>query len=382
MISVCVAIFFLLYVLSKAILLTQASFSQGDLDNIEVIDRIWPQVSIVVAARNEEAGIENALRSLIALDYPALEILVVNDRSTDQTQNILMRLAGEFPQLRVVQIHELRTGWIGKNNALDQGSRVASGEYILFCDADIVLTPDCLKRAVAHLLTERLDHLSLLIRVWSRSYLTDAFIPFFGQNLMLYFRPWEAKNPLKKNRYMGVGAFNLIRREVLVALRFFEQIPLRPDDDVKLGKLVKINGYRQDCLAATKQASVEWYPSFRDCVVGLEKNTFAGTDYRISLIIVGVLATLLPVLGPLFVAIYGTWFWKGLTGLTVLGDLGVAYVSSRLMGSKVNRLCIYPLVCLLYAGILVRTTYKNLREGGLTWRGTFYPLKELKKNVI
>ncbi|MFO0949483.1 MAG: glycosyltransferase family 2 protein, partial [Planctomycetota bacterium] len=121
----------------------------------------WPSVSIVIAARDEEAEIERALQSVLHLDYPSLEVIVVNDRSSDGTGAILRRLQGRYPQLKVLDINELPSSWLGKNHALQQGARLAVGELLLFTDADIVFAPVTLKKAIQAMESSQLDHLTL-----------------------------------------------------------------------------------------------------------------------------------------------------------------------------------------------------------------------------
>ncbi|MEQ1731529.1 MAG: glycosyltransferase, partial [Vicinamibacterales bacterium] len=108
-----------------------------------------PLVSIIVAARNEAHGIESGVRSLLALSYPALEVIVVNDRSTDSTGAILDRVRQEDPRLIVVTVDRLPPGWLGKNHALAVGAATSHGSLLLFTDADIVFDPSTIGRAVA-----------------------------------------------------------------------------------------------------------------------------------------------------------------------------------------------------------------------------------------
>ncbi|MCI5159154.1 MAG: glycosyltransferase family 2 protein, partial [Candidatus Electrothrix sp. AUS1_2] len=123
-----------------------------------------PSVSVIIPACNEEQELETALTSVLSLDYPNLEIIVLDDRSTDATPQILDRMASQHPRLRVIHITELPAGWLGKNHALHLGAARATGEYLLFTDADVHYTPDTLRRAVARMETRTLDHLSLIFR--------------------------------------------------------------------------------------------------------------------------------------------------------------------------------------------------------------------------
>jgi cellulose synthase/poly-beta-1,6-N-acetylglucosamine synthase-like glycosyltransferase len=140
----------------------------------------WPHVSIIVPARNEEQGVRAAVESLLRQDYPALELVVVNDRSTDRTSAILAALAEEHPgRLRVVMVTELPAGWLGKNHALLLGARQSSGAWLLFTDADVVFDPTCLRRAVAYAEAQGLDHLTMSPRLLAHGYWLNAFVNFF-----------------------------------------------------------------------------------------------------------------------------------------------------------------------------------------------------------
>src|SRR5690606_5030460 len=142
------------------------------LRDVEVpADFAWPRVSIIVPARNEEREIEAALQSVLHLDYPDYEVMVVNDRSTDGTGAILERMQSAYPQLRVATVTELPRGWLGKNHAMYFGAQQASGELLLFTDADIVMRPDTLRRAVYYLEREKLDLLPMTPRVDMPSFL-------------------------------------------------------------------------------------------------------------------------------------------------------------------------------------------------------------------
>lgn len=343
---------------------------------------LYPKVSIVIPARNEAPGIAKALESVLALDYPDFEVLVLDDRSTDDTGLILDRMAEGDPRLRVFHIHELPQGWLGKNHALHVGAGRALGSLVLFSDADVVFQKSTLKRAVQIMEQDHLDHLALLLKAWSRSFEMECFLPFFALNFLIYFRPWEARDPRKKNSFIGVGAFNFVRKSALGAVGNFSRIPLRPDDDVKLGKILKQAGYRQECMAAAGGLSVEWYPSLRACMQGLEKNMFSGTDYRVSVLLFGVFMGLLIPLLPLLVLVWGTGLEKAIALACLLVEIGMSMRASFAMGTSLDRSLFLPIASVVWAYIALRAMVKNLWQGGIYWRDTFYPLKDLKKNRV
>jgi cellulose synthase/poly-beta-1,6-N-acetylglucosamine synthase-like glycosyltransferase len=242
----------------------------------------WPRLSIIVPARNEEQGVRTAVQSLLRQDYPALELIVVDDRSTDRTGAILAALAGEHPaRLRVLTVTELPAGWLGKNHAVWLGARESSGAWLLFTDADVVFDPTCLRRAMAYAEAQRLDHLTMSPRLLAHGYWLNAFVNFFLYAFTVFGRPDLANDP-KSQVGVGVGAFNLIRRSAYERIGTHLAISLRPDDDIKLGMRVKLAGLRQRLLNGADVLSVRWYATLGAAIRGLEKNSFAGVEYRVS----------------------------------------------------------------------------------------------------
>jgi cellulose synthase/poly-beta-1,6-N-acetylglucosamine synthase-like glycosyltransferase len=340
-----------------------------------------PRVSIIVAARNEQRNICAALQSLLALEYPDYELIVVDDRSEDATGRILDDMAAGSARLKIIHVDELPSGWLGKNHALWVGSQRASGELILFTDADIVMEPTVLTRAVTFMEQKQLHHLAATPSMRMPSHFLDmfgvAFIIFFS----LFSRPWKARDP-NSRCHIGIGAFNLVDAEVYRQVGGHETIRLRPDDDVKLGKIIKQAGYRQDVAYAPDFLMVEWYATLREVVIGLEKNAFSGADYNIPLVLSGVIIHSLCSIWP-FVAIFVThgavqWIYLAVTALILL----IVADSARFHHSRPWHAVGYPLMSVFFIYILLRTMLLNLFQGGIRWRGTFYSLKELKANRI
>lgn len=340
-----------------------------------------PLVSIITAARNEERNIREALGSLLALDYPNVELIVVDDRSDDETGAILDRLVAESPGFDVVHVTELPAGWLGKNHALWQGVCRARGEIFLFTDADIVMEPTVLSRAVRFFIENRLDHLA----VTPRMTMPGTFLSMFGLSFIFFFslfaRPWKARDP-RSRCHIGVGAFNMVGAGAYRAVGGHETISLRPDDDIKLGKILKKGGFRSDVAYGPEFLSVEWYASVDEAIRGLEKNAFAGCDYRLSLALFGVVFHLLGSVFP-YIALFVT---QGATrviygGVVVLLTLLIADCA-RFHGARPWMAVGFGPSAALFCWIVLRTTVLNLVQGGITWRGTFYPLKELERNVV
>ncbi|HYW10153.1 MAG TPA: glycosyltransferase [Longimicrobium sp.] len=344
-------------------------------------DSDLPMVSAIVAARDEERGMEAALRSLLAQDLARFEVIVVDDRSTDRTGEILDRMAAAEPRLRVLHVAELPAGWLGKNHALHLGAAQARGELLVFTDADIVMTPDTVRRAASHAVRRRLDHLTMAPRVHMPGFLLQAFGVVFGIFFIVFTRPWKASDPRSRS-HVGIGAFNLVRADAYQRIGTHRAIAMRPDDDLKLGKLVKKNGLRQDFLVASEHIAVEWYASVREAVRGLRKNGFAGLDYRMELVIGSTLTLLVVFVWP-FLAIFVTdGATRTLYAVAVAAILAIYVGAARHQRVPVVGAIAFPVASLLFVVVIWNATLYALRHRGIEWRGTHYPLDELRANRI
>ena len=197
---------------------------------------------------------------MLALDYPNYHVIVLNDRSTDQTGVILDEMAQRFPQLRVEHIQKLPPGWLGKNHAQWVGAQQTDAPYLLFTDADIVMDATILRRAVEMARTRNLDHLPAVPMPVMPGFLLNVTISAFGYFSMVLSKPWKTKDP-KSHHSLGVGAFNFIRADAYQKIGTHQAIAMRPDDDLKLGKIVKKHGLRQEAVFSGPLIDVEWYGS-------------------------------------------------------------------------------------------------------------------------
>jgi cellulose synthase/poly-beta-1,6-N-acetylglucosamine synthase-like glycosyltransferase len=340
-----------------------------------------PSVSIVIAARNEERGIEPALRSVLLQQGERIEVVAVDDRSDDSTGAILDRMAAENPRLHVVHVTDLPAGWLGKNHALWLGAQAAGGELLLFTDADVVMKPDTVLRAAGYLSTEGLDHLTVAPRVIMPGVLLKTFGVVFTIMFSFFTRPWKVRDP-RSRAHIGIGAFNLLRADSYRRIGTHRAIAMRPDDDLKLGKLVKKNGGVQEMVIGAELVSVEWYHSVREAVRGLRKNAFAGTDYRISLVIVATVMHLLFIIWP-FAAVWVTDGWTRVLYAVAIGILLLMYAgSAAAQGSPMWHSVLFPVASAMFIYVLWNATLYALVNRGIEWRGTHYPLDELKANRV
>ena len=241
---------------------------------------VWPRLSVVIPACNEAATLESAVATLLQQDYPDLEIVLVDDRSTDGTGELIDRLAHQDPRIRTVHVETLPHGWLGKVHALHRGVEQTSGAWLLFTDADVHFATGTLRRAIAVVLHQCVDHLTLIPRAIQKSFWLDVAVNTFGLLFFITTRAGSVNRPGSK-AFVGIGAFNLVSAERFHRTVGFEWLRLEPGDDVGLGMIMKQAGGTTRLAFAYEDLSVRWYASVAAMFKGLEKNLFGpGSDYR------------------------------------------------------------------------------------------------------
>ncbi len=339
-----------------------------------------PRVSIIVPACNEEETIETAMLSLVNQDYGSFEIVVINDRSTDRTGSILEELASRYPRIRLLEVTELPAGWLGKNHALHCGARAASGDYLLFTDADVLFEKTTVARAMTIMVAERLDHLSLIFRNIAAGSLLNAMIQDAGAALFFLFKPWAVRNP-RSGYFMGVGAFNLVKKNVYRRIGGHESIRMHPIDDIMLGKVIKQHGFRQDCLAGYDFVTVRWYETAGMMIDGLMKNVFALYNFRVTWVLAGIVLIFVMAIFP----VWGIFLADGYARLLFLATVlvrGIAFVRGSVMLDNGIRPFPWSLVTpYINIFIMIKATMMTLKNKGIDWRGTHYPLEQLRDNM-
>ncbi|RNI31451.1 glycosyltransferase [Rufibacter latericius] len=338
---------------------------------------LLPPIAIIVAVKDEEVELEQALSSICQVDYPKASILVINDRSTDRTPQILEKMVRENPAISVVTVQELPPGWLGKNYALYQGYLATSEEWMLFTDADVMYNRQALKKAMQYVEANRLDHLTAMPEITSPSGLFKSVMSTFAIMLELRQRPWDVRNP-KSNASIGIGAFNLVNRTAYEQAGTHQAFSLRPDDDLKLGERIKAAGLRQDVVYGEKEISLKWYTSLHEFVRGLMKNTFSVTNYHLPTAVGMAVATLLVFVLPLPLLLL-TGPTEQLLALALLvSQFLLMHSKSGIQGKGWHALMI-PFAGAVIVYILIASAVKTIRQGGIYWRDSFYPLEELKK---
>ena len=339
-----------------------------------------PKISVIVPARNEAAEIRNALTTLLKSEGIELELIAIDDRSTDATGSIMDDVAATDHRLKVIHLQELPDGWLGKNHAMHVGSQAATGELLLFTDGDILFEPGALEVAVLHFQNRQLQHLCLLPKMMPGNVIENVVVTFFGLAFAtgLQLHLIRTRWPMS---YAGIGAFNLVDAEFYRSLGGHQPIAMDVLDDVKLGKMIKCNGGQSDFQLAEDWLSVRWQPSLWGVVTGLEKNGFASLNYSISLTLIMtvifvltlVLPFVLPLLLPFTIA-------SGFLATAVLWHVVYGWLVIGLPGG-------WKMIPLFLAGPWImafanwRSLYITLKQGGVKWRDSFYSLEQLRKAI-
>ena len=338
-----------------------------------------PRLSVVVAARNEEARVEQALSSLLSLDYPDYEVIFVDDRSQDRTGEIADRLSAQDDRLRVLHVEELPAGWFGKNHASWRGALAARGDLFLFTDGDVVFGREAVRRGVRHLLRSRLDHVAVLPALVVRSPMLQACIIVFHWGAHVTARLWQVRDP-RSTASFGVGAYNLFRADSYRAIGGHRRVALRPDEDYQLGRLVKLTGHRSDLVRTESSVRCEWYPDVRSLIRGTEKNLFAFRDYRISAVLVQTAGLLWTGIAPVVLGV----------ALLAVDAVAAALFAAAAMVAWGFAICVarvsrfrwwsglaLPVASAVIAWSWWRSMIVTLR-GRLAWGGPAVPLSELR----
>jgi len=344
---------------------------------------VLPRVSIVIPARNEQEEIGRAVRSHLAQDYPDLQVIVVEDCSTDRTPEILKALAREDSRLTVIAGSEPPAGWLGKPHALYLGAQAADGELLLFADADVRYDPRALRDAVTVLEDRRLELLAFFPRFENRGFWENVLLPFLAVAVFLGFGflALSRRVPLA----MGAGAGNLVRRRAYDAVGGHAAIRDAVMDDVRLAVVVKRTGFRVAAFRAEDRVAVRMYRGFRQVWDGFTKNVAWAYSGVGGAVLFGLTVLLLAVaIAPVIVLVAAA-----AGGPVPISDVRLAaalYVSSilvravlaRTLGGPVWAAATHPIMAAVWAGLIGRSLFHRFVRKRLTWRGREYDARRAR----
>jgi hypothetical protein len=340
----------------------------------------WPKLAVLFSARDEARGVEQATRSLLAQDYPQLRVVAVDDRSADGTGAILDALASESSRLRVEHVRELPVGWLGKNHALHAAAAASDADWLLLTDADVVFAPLALRRAVAEAVRSGADHVTVIPQVPTQGPGERLFMAMFLLMFSFHAPPWKVEDR-RSGAHLGIGAFNLVRAAAFRAVGGFSNMKLTVDEDIRLGRVLKVAGFRTRVLVSGGAVSVRWQEGLGGMIRGMEKNFFAGAEFRVVQAAAAVVALLVIGAAPHAGMFVGPWWSRAACAAGVVATCVVVEAAGRPNGVRWYYGLTMPVSAALVAYSLVRSTWLTLRRGGVRWRNHHYPLDELRAHV-
>ena len=343
-----------------------------------------PRVTIIVPARNEEAHMRETLTRLLALEYSNYEVIAVNDRSTDGTGRIMDEIAARpesHGKLRVIHVAQLPQSWLGKTHAMWSAGKQATGDWLLFTDADVLFKPDTLRRAICYAETEKADHLVLLPRMLMELPGEQMMMAFFQTMFVFGHRPWKVADP-KSRDHIGVGAFNLVRRSAYDAVGTYKALRMEVLDDMKLGKVIKNAGFAPRVVFGEDLISLRWAKGAFGIVNNLTKNFFALLSFQWWRTVGSVVGVGFLNLGP-FLGVGLAHGWARVPyALALASILAIYFGMSTRSAVRPYYFFLHPISTSLFMYILMRSMFHTLWNDGIVWRGTKYPLEELRKGLV
>ncbi len=342
-------------------------------------------VTVIVPACNEQQTIAACLQSLVDQDWRNLRVVAVNDRSTDNTGAIMESLRNKYPErLAILHITSLPEGWLGKTHAMATAVRHAKFLYqprwLLFTDGDVLFHPECLRRSLAMAEVDKADHFvtapTAIVHTPG-----EAMVMSFLQVIGLWgARLWRVADASTRDA-VGVGAFNLVRTSAYDQLGGFERLRLQILEDLALARLVKDAGLRQTVALAPHFVTIHWAAGIRGVLNTMTKNLFAIFRFRILSMSAGCCGLAILCLGPFLGLIWPQTRLPSLLALLAIASLywTAARYLTRLHPANVVT---FPISAILFLYAILRSTIVTLRDGGVMWRGTLYPLKELRDVAV
>jgi cellulose synthase/poly-beta-1,6-N-acetylglucosamine synthase-like glycosyltransferase len=337
-----------------------------------------PALSVLVAAKDEEANIGRCVSGLLAQDYAHLQVVAINDRSADRTGAIIDELAGHDPRLTAVHIQDLPAGWFGKNNAMMTGVGRATADWFCFTDADCVFdSPHLLSAAVSFARRERLEFLSVLPTLETATFWERVVQPVAGAILVYWNPPQKVNDPRSRCAYAN-GAFMLMTRAAYERLGTHAAVKATLNEDMHMARRAKAVGipfrvirgggmYRCRMYTGFGQIWRGWSRIFYGCFGTPGK--LIGSILALSLASVSPYVTL--ALSPLAGWSAGAWL-AGAAVAAIVAQQSVLWRFYRLSGQAGAWALTYPLGAVLCVGMTLAALRKALGAATTTWRGTTY----------
>lgn len=344
-----------------------------------------PLVSVIVPARNEERNIRRCVESILAQDYPNLQIVVLDDRSTDSTPAILAELSQRDARLTVLRGGDLPAGWAGKPYALYQAAALAHGEWLLFLDADTFLHPNAVSAALAAAQQSGADLYTVMTAQILGSFWERTVMPLIFTALSVGFPPRRVNAPERRDAIAN-GQFILIRRAVYEAIGGHEAVQGEIVEDKAISEKVKWGGYRLVVADGTNIAQTRMYTDLPAMWEGWTKNIYLGLSDRPGLLLLGAFGAFLALMAALVLPVWPlsgvVWYFRGGGWMAVLVSFEalLVWASVLLARMRVNRQMQVPLAYAfltplgagVFAAMMLTSAWKVLSGRGVMWKGRRY----------
>lgn len=347
-----------------------------------------PLISVCIPARNEETNIRRCVEAVLRQDYPNLEVIVLDDRSTDSTLSLLKDIASRDSRLIPINGSDLPEGWAGKPHALYQAASVARGEWLCFVDADTFLAPNALSSVFAKAVETEADLFTVMTRQILGSFWERTVMPLVMTALTVGFSPRKVNDP-KRRDAVANGQFIFIKRSIYDLIGGHERIKDQIVEDKALSESVKWNGHRLVVADGMQVVSTRMYTSLSAMWEGWTKNIYLGLRDHPSMLLLGAFGATLALIAALFLPVWPilglAWYangggWMALVvvaeALLVWGYLiFIRSIVAREMGISRGYAFTTPLGAAVFAAMMLTSAWKVISGQGVTWRGRQYHKK-------
>ncbi len=339
---------------------------------------VFPRISVLVPARDEEEQIGPCVKSLLSQDYPNFQVIVLDDNSSDRTGQILEELGRSDARLKVIKGGPLPPDWLGKHWACHQLYLASDGEILLFTDSDTIHSADTLRCAVSAMLEEKADMISIMPRHILKSLAEKLVMPIFALGVFAVV-PLRARfRPRKITTLSSSGKLMMFRRKSYEACGGFEAIRQNVLDDLQLPQRIMMAGLRYRIFDGTNNVACRMYHNLKEIHQGLTKNMFAAYDYNVPLFCLTWLWIIFAMWEPIIVL----WIYKvpeyppslslGLSAISIIGTLLIWCMYYQRFKFPLYMIIFYPVSAVMMAAISASSMVLTL-SGRATWKDRKLP---------
>ncbi len=340
-----------------------------------------PLISVLIPARNEENNIKRCLTSLMKQDYENIEILVLNDNSTDNTAGIVSELARKDKRIKLYHGKPLKKGWLGKSFACYQLSKFAKGKYLVFTDADTLHFPNSIGSSVACLLRYKVDALSvfanqIMVTIHERMMVPSGNYMIFGFLPLFLIR--KAKSALF---CAAIGQFMLFKKDVYEKIGGHKAVKGRILEDVIISKQVKRCGYKFMIFDGRHSLHCRLYHNFKEVVRGYSKVLFAAFGFNVymmmtAIFFVSVLFLLPFIMLPISILFDWAQMHVSLMIIQVIMILITRLIITFRYRSRIIDAFLHPLAFIYLIAIAITSVFQVKYGAGVYWKGRTYDVSE------